>query len=120
MVRGAIAGAALALGITGAQAEEAAMSANSILPGCRASMAVSPPSVTGSFCVGIIDGIIIMSEMRGGLLSPALCFDVPFSVGLGQTVRTVVAYIEARPARMGEDFHELTVEALRATWPCRP
>jgi hypothetical protein len=33
-------------------------------------------------------------------------------------VRVVVAYIEARPARVHEDFRNLALEALREAWPC--
>jgi hypothetical protein len=34
-------------------------------------------------------------------------------------VRVVIAYIEARPSRMHENFDLLALEALRTTWPCK-
>jgi hypothetical protein len=33
-------------------------------------------------------------------------------------VRTVVEFIDARPARMYERFTDLALEALMKTWPC--
>jgi len=35
-----------------------------------------------------------------------------------QSVRVVLTYITARPARMHERFMFLATEALRAAWPC--
>src|SRR5258708_1979768 len=43
----------------------------------------------------------------------------PYGPTIDQFVKVVVAYIEARPARMHEQFEGLTLEALRAAWPCR-
>jgi hypothetical protein len=48
-----------------------------------------------------------------------LCLDIPDGVTTGQEVRVVIAYIDARPARMHEDFRSLALEALRAAWPCK-
>jgi hypothetical protein len=36
-----------------------------------------------------------------------------------QVVRVVIAYIDARPARLNEDFMELATEAMVAAWPCK-
>jgi hypothetical protein len=46
------------------------------------------------------------------------CADEPDRVTVGQEVRVVVAYIEARPARMHENFVGLAYEAVRPAWPC--
>jgi Rap1a immunity proteins len=43
---------------------------------------------------------------------------VPKGVTHGQSVRVVIAYIEARPKRMHEPFWQLTYEALVDAWPC--
>ena len=40
-------------------------------------------------------------------------------VTLGQMVRVIVAYIDARPARVHEDFRLLALEALVDAWPCK-
>jgi hypothetical protein len=37
----------------------------------------------------------------------------------GQFMRVVVQYIDQRPARLHENFHNLAHEALRAAWPCK-
>ncbi|MFL6797468.1 MAG: Rap1a/Tai family immunity protein [Xanthobacteraceae bacterium] len=34
-------------------------------------------------------------------------------------MRITVAYLEANPQRLHEDFIELTLQALRKAWPCR-
>jgi hypothetical protein len=43
----------------------------------------------------------------------------PICETLEQKIRVVVAYIEARPNRMHENFNFLAIEALRDAWPCR-
>jgi hypothetical protein len=35
-----------------------------------------------------------------------------------QGVRIVLQYIDARPARLHENFNKLAAEALRQAWPC--
>jgi hypothetical protein len=35
-----------------------------------------------------------------------------------QGVRIVLQYIDARPARLNENFNKLAAEALRQAWPC--
>jgi Rap1a immunity proteins len=35
-----------------------------------------------------------------------------------QGVQIVVKYIDARPARLQENFNKLAAEALRQAWPC--
>jgi hypothetical protein len=33
--------------------------------------------------------------------------------------QVIIAYIEARPQRMHEDFRVLAVEAMQKAWPCK-
>lgn len=40
-------------------------------------------------------------------------------VTVNQQVRVVVAYIDARPNRLHEDFRILALEALKDAWPCK-
>ncbi len=102
--------AALALAVTTASAEDFKHSANYFMPHCRNLISATPP---GSFlegrCGGIIEGI---NYMDGSVCSPK-------EVTGEQLVRVVVAYIDARPARMHESFPHLVVEALRDAWPCK-
>ncbi len=42
----------------------------------------------------------------------------PAGATVGQAIRVVVRYIDDRPARQHENFPKLTIEALRAAWPC--
>jgi hypothetical protein len=43
----------------------------------------------------------------------------PQNVWREQRIRVVVAFIDARPARMHEDFRQLALEALMGAWPCK-
>jgi hypothetical protein len=131
-IRTILGGAALALIITAASAEEDIDSANSIMPGCRALL--GPKALDDPFRQGVCEGII--SEIAfvgrailirpdpeksrfGGILRQILCLDIPAGVTGGQRARVVVSYIDARPARMHEDFRSLALEALRYAWPCK-
>jgi hypothetical protein len=125
-------GAALALTVTAAGAEEDQKSANFIMPGCR--QFVDPKSSRDAaiqgMCLGVVWGIALMG---GGTrlaiegtppndnkaLRNLLCLDIPETVPLSQMVRVVIAHIDARPVRMHEDFRWLALEALRTAWPCK-
>ena len=76
----------------------------------------NPPneqSDLAKFCLGIIVGISYMGRSDG-----TIC--VPVGVTREQAVRVVVEYIDGQPARMNENFVPLAIEALQATWPCKP
>ena len=62
----------------------------------------------------MLDGLIFGEIYRD---PPRLC--VPNLVTREQTVRVVIAYIDARPARMHEDIRGLALEALINAWPCK-
>jgi hypothetical protein len=134
---------AAALALTVSAAAEDTRSANYMMPGCRGF--VEKSSREGAFnigeCTGIVWAVAAMgrdmqvtlfalpadSDMASfsklaPLLVPFLrrkCLDIPNEVTLGQMVRVVVAYIDARPAQLHEDFVQLALEALRTAWPCR-
>jgi hypothetical protein len=61
-------------------------------------------------CAAVISELILTAK--------AIC--VPKDVPIGKAVRTVVQYIDARPARYDENFVQLAHEGLRKTWPCGP
>jgi hypothetical protein len=107
---GLLFGVALALAVTAAQAAENPYSANYLMPGCRDYLRRNND---GFFmqgrCAGLIEGLLYLDNFT--------C--PPKEVIMGQKIRVVVAYIDARPARMHEDFYELALEALRAAWPCK-
>jgi hypothetical protein len=91
-------------------AEQDKNSANYMMPGCRAVLTDSTTdSYLQGFCGGLVAGIFFMSENKCS----------PRGVTNGQLIRVVIQYIDARPARMHEDFKELAIEAMRAAWPCR-
>jgi hypothetical protein len=107
-------GLILALALTVPAMAEDLDSANSVMPGCRDYLRnVLPPNNKAAYDVGVCEGIV------EGLiyLDRAQC--PPNGVIHTQTIRVVVAYIDARPARMHENFKRLVLEALRAAWPCK-
>ena len=141
MTRSALFGAtAFALTVTAAQAAPEEFSANSILPGCKDAInEKSTHQLEQGLCMGIIRWVTQMGDAallvlradsrdnldankRLGLRSAwgTLCIDgPPHEATLGQVVRVVVAYIDARPARMHAEFGALALEALRDAWPCK-
>ena len=116
---------ALALTVTAASAQ--VNSANEMMPHCR--NALDPKSAENLYaqgaCVGTIVGIAFVAVSLNAL-SPSdenvrreLCVNPSATGTKGQLVRTVVAYIDARPARMHESLDELALEALRTARPCK-
>jgi hypothetical protein len=87
-------------------------SANNVVPGCRNYISDNPRSgdifKTG-LCWGLISGLTYETENT--------C--LPSAATQRQAVSVVVQYIDARPARMHEDFKKLALEALAAAWPCK-
>jgi hypothetical protein len=86
-----------------AAAEPDIYSANYTLPGCRER---GSPFKAG-LCYGNINGLSFFLK----------CIPVP--VSNAQKALVVVAYIDARPERLHEDFRQLALEALQAAWPCK-
>jgi hypothetical protein len=126
---GLLFGVALALAVATASAQENIDSANYMLPLCQGFVdrKSSDPFEQGR-CAGIIDGIAYMGflvramgklPLPGESMPRQLCLNVPEEVTVGQMVRVVIAYIEARPALMHTSFRGLALEALQAAWPCR-
>ena len=113
-MNGAIAATLAALLIASPVWAEDADSANYVMPGCRNYIGDQPTNAMGAYCLGIVYGLTY------GLnnMSPESYFCIPQGVRGAQGVRVVVAYIDARPARMHEDFAKLAFEALINAWPC--
>jgi hypothetical protein len=107
-------GLMLAATATGANAEPDTSSANRLLAGCRAAVGDkdSAPPVELGTCVGVVMGVWMTAGVAGLACSPN-------GVTLGQVLRVVVQFIDARPARMHEQLTNLALEALISTWPCR-
>ena len=98
-----------------------AFQANNIMRGCRQAIIEESRAETflGGVCMGIV-GTIAFAGKPGVLgIAPSDRFCLPAGVNTGQAVRVAVAYIDARPARLHEQFSDLAVEAFREAWPCR-
>jgi hypothetical protein len=61
--------------------------------------------------IGMIEGVALSANY--GVFRP------PAGAIIKQRIQVIVAYIEARPRRMHEDFRVLAVEAMQKAWPCK-
>lgn len=108
---------AVLLGLFGSTAHAAppavarAFSANFYLPGCKDFIAGKSNFYAGR-CVGAI-------EVLDALNLDTKLFCPPEANDNLQRVRVIIAYIEARPERMNEDFRLMANEAMAKAWPCR-
>jgi len=99
------------------------ISAYLVMPGCRALIAnLEPDNYQKGLCLGTVYGLgvglrILQDLREAGEKMPWGC--VPQEVTVGQQIRVITAYIDARPNRLHEDFRELAWEALKDTWPCK-
>jgi hypothetical protein len=122
MMRAVLAVALVVAATTSAPAQQDKSSASYMLRYCRGAVNNEPPAqpldaVMQGMCVGIIDAInFMMSEFPPEDKEHRTC--PPANVPLDQTVRAVIAYIEARPKRMHENFKTLVMEAIHDAWPC--
>jgi hypothetical protein len=82
-------------------------SANYRMEGCRAAIG-DRATYTSGYCLGLVDGIVY-----GETGHDTFCIPTGAGVTLTQIVRVIVAYIDARPARMHEDFRTLAHLACR-------
>jgi hypothetical protein len=111
--------AAMAFNCGSALAEADMSSANYMMPYCRQWLTTGVGPVIDDVGKGICYGVVItlVSVYQGK------DFCVPYDGTPGPTngqfVRVVVQYIDQRPSRLHENFHNLAHEALRAAWPCK-
>ena len=98
--------------------ERTGPSANQLMKGCRALLTkkmresgVDEAFLIGS-CAGIVSTLATLEPAATGVCKPKNVTDE-------QSVRVVVAYIDARPNRLHEDFRVLTMDAFREAWPCK-
>jgi hypothetical protein len=107
----------LAAGATRAVSQPDTTSANYIIPACEAFMAdfrshSGGDDVQRGACAGRVSGVWVTATSFNRVCSPP-------GVTLGQAIRVVIQFIDARPARMHEEFNKLALEALTAAWPCK-
>lgn len=85
-------------------------SATWTMHGCRAEIGDHRQDLyRAGVCSGRVSGAVFYAEN--------VC--IPRAVTLGQVVRVVVRWIDARPGRQHENILLLADEAIRAAWPCR-
>jgi Rap1a immunity proteins len=121
-MRALVLGIAIAMVATSALAQEDKSSANYMLPYCRAAVnnqapTLSSDAVMQGMCVGLVDAIdFMMSKYPPEEQEYRSC--PPSDVILRQAVQVVIAYIDARPERISENFKTLAIEAIHDAWPC--
>jgi hypothetical protein len=96
--------------------EDATLSADHMLPACKAFIADDAPRdiyvlFEAGRCVGLMQGLGYASRLVG------VC--PPAEVTFAQMARVAVTYFEARPERTHEDFRVLAIEAMQKAWPCK-
>jgi Rap1a immunity proteins len=89
-----------------------AYTAEFYLPGCKDFITGQSNFLSGR-CVGAVEVLDALS-----LDTKAFC--TPKATNNLERVRVIVAYIEARPQRLKEDFRLLANEAMAKSWPCKP
>jgi hypothetical protein len=88
-----------------------AYTAEFYLPGCKDFIA-GKLDFFGGRCVGALEVLDALSEDTKAYCAPDATNNL-------ERARIVVAYIEARPDRMKEDFRLLANEAMANAWPCK-
>jgi Rap1a immunity proteins len=84
-------------------------SAKSKIVGCRNYVSSSKDDLfLQGHCAGAVQALV---EFAAGACAPKDATNM-------QGVRIVLQYIDARPARLHENFDKLAAEALRQIWPC--
>jgi hypothetical protein len=113
--RAAFLAAALSLGYSHPSAAQTANSAGSILPACREFLDARPLKFGEGYCVGIVEGTMLLADT----LPTHLRFCPPPDVRIERGVAEVVRYADHHPERVSPKFFYLfVIEALRAVWPC--
>jgi Rap1a immunity proteins len=104
--------ATLSLGVIlfcGESFPEDPLSASSKIGGCRDYVSNSKNDLfLQGYCAGAVEALV---EFAAGACAPKGATNM-------QSVRIVLQYIDARPARMHENFNKIAADALRQTWPC--
>jgi Rap1a immunity proteins len=122
IVRGIVLIAVLIGGSVIALAEEDRSSADHRMRGCRLWIETKPTPIADDLEKGICFGVVM--TLVEDYLNKDFCIYMKNPTELGPTngqfLRVVVQYIDGRPGRLHEDFHNLAHEALRVTWPCKP
>ena len=85
------------------------LSASSRIVGCRNYVSSSKDDLLlQGYCAGAVQALV---EFAAGACAPKGATNM-------QGVQIVVKYIDARPARLHENFNKLAAESLRQAWPC--
>ena len=98
-----------------------AQTARSLLEGCRQFLDKAPVGkdlvvlYNGGICSGIVTAIFHL----GPQLQSGARFCAPPKATMGDAMRVVLAYIDARPKQQETPFNILALAALRDAWPCQ-
>jgi hypothetical protein len=97
------------------------LTANGYISGCKGLISVAEGSqyTTDIFGTGMCTGLLRGLALAAVFAEKDRVFCQPASVSTGQAARVLVAYLEARPARLHEEVAVLAMEAFTAAWPCR-
>jgi hypothetical protein len=92
-----------------------AQSGNDMLTPCKQFVNGEAFGFREGLCAGAVTSLNFISS----IYPPQHRFCAPVEVTNNQLVRVVVAFMEANPARLHEDYRSLAMQALRQAWPCK-
>lgn len=103
-----------------AQAQSAnPFSGTMIEPGCKAVVdGTRPPDLVAAVSYGLCEGTVSTVLLLATSLKDPARISRPNDATVAQAICVVLAYLDKNPQRLHELFSVLTVDALRAAWPC--
>jgi hypothetical protein len=98
-----------------------AQTAHSLLDACKRTLDRSPVGndLVLAYNSGNCSGIVLAIFLLGRQLQPDARFCPPPKATMGDALRMVVTYIDARPKQQETPFNIIALEALRDGWPCK-
>jgi hypothetical protein len=112
-----IASAALALPDV-AYAQAGPFSGHVLLPGCRAFVNESQPTLEDAVQRGVCAGFVSAALSYWNVFDEAHRFCPPTGVSLSEAMTVVIRVLEARPDLMQRDLRFLVPVFMREAWPC--
>jgi hypothetical protein len=106
-----------------ARAQRPIESANEILPGCRAFIALAQGNpaidelglIRGGVCAGKVSAVLNLAP----ILQPTFRFCKPEEATIRQTIEVVLLRLELNPDVWQQSFDALALSVFVDIWPCR-
>ena len=96
-------------------AREEVTSAAYTIPFCEKEVTKSTKEFMGGVCMGMMSMATFMSRS----LAPEARFCPPDTITPKESAIVVIKFAKAHSDRKSENFKRLTLDAMRAEWPCK-